>query len=146
MTLQPKVPYTPIVRRLLAIVLGLALASTGQAPALHTHVYPDHDHPEHHHGPAAHDHGGDHHYGNADADTRGPRVESCDPGRHAVSLSVGGAALTHPHAIAAVCGTAAILDPLIPAFAPTTPTDVRVHGPPPRTQGPPRAPPLSFPA
>jgi hypothetical protein len=67
-----------MVRRLLAILLGLALASTGQACALHTHVYADHDHPEHHHGLAAHDHDGDHHSVKADPETRGSSLGTRD--------------------------------------------------------------------
>jgi hypothetical protein len=131
-----------MVRRLVAVLLGLALAYMGHVSALHTHFYTDHDHPEHHHGPAAHDHDGDHHVFKTHSEENAPAVKPCDPGRHAVALTVGCAALTHPHTGAAECGTAAIPDPLIPSLPATTLTDVRVHGPPARTQGPPRAPPL----
>jgi len=133
----------PVVRRSFAILLGCMLSVTsGQVPALHVHAYIDHDHPEHHHGLAAHDHAPPvlHH---SDA---APRLESCDPGEHVVSLVLGCAPLPDNMVITGVCPRATAIASLVPLRSVGDVTDVRVHGPPSRTQLAPRAPPLRLPA
>jgi hypothetical protein len=128
-----------LMRRALASFLVIALnVTSGFVSSLHIHAYSDHDHPEHHHGPAPHDH----HTSPAHHDAEGPTLESCDPGEHAVSITMGCAPLPRAHVIHAEYGWPGIVEPLIlvRSFHPIT--DVRVHGPPPRTQSSPRAPPL----
>jgi hypothetical protein len=135
------VTYTRVVRRLVAILLGLILASTvGQVSALHIHAYADHDHPEHQHGLATHEHNpsASHH------DDDGLRLESCDPGQHAVPLVMDRTPLPQVQSIQIECPTPISVEPLLPLRSVSDVTEVRVHGPPPRTQAPPRAPPLNL--
>lgn len=137
------VPYTPLVRRLVAILLGLAVVSSaGLMPATHIHRYADHDHPEHHHGPAIHEH----RRAQALPNDGLPQWTTCDPGQHAVSLTVGCAAVPLTQIVEAESSSATVLPSLVRLQPARELTDVRVHGPPPRTQAPPRAPPLTLPA
>jgi hypothetical protein len=131
------------VRRLVAILLGVAVASTaGQASALHTHDYTDHDHPEHHHGLASHEH----RRFQAHPDDAGPRLDACDPGRHSVSIVPGCcAALADQDPIAAVCGAPTPVRTLVRVHSAAGVTEVRVHGPPLPSPAAPRAPPRSLP-
>jgi hypothetical protein len=145
LTLPATLHTLSFVHRPIAFLLGLVLASTsGQVSALHIHLYTDHDHPEHHHGLAAHEHhrSAPHH----DKEDGAVHLESCEPGLHAVSITMGCAALPPVHAVNAECANPTIVEPLVPVRSFHPVTEVRVHGPPPRTQAPPRAPPLSFPA
>lgn len=131
------------VHRLVTILLGTILAPTsGQVSALHIHEYTDHDHPEHHHGLAAHAH----QRSAPHQDDDGVHLESCDPAAHAVSLTMGCASLPQVNAVDAECASPSVLEPLVPLRSVSDLTDVRVHGPPGRTQASPRAPPLNFPA
>jgi hypothetical protein len=128
-------------------VLGLVLASaSGQVSLLHIHLYSDHDHPEHHHGLAAHEHNRPaQHHDDGDHD-EAVHLESCVPGQHAIALTMACGPQPPTQAIDGV-GRSLILDGLLaPIRSVTELTDVRVHGPPPLTQAPPRAPPLIFPA
>jgi hypothetical protein len=132
------------VRRIVAIVLGVALISTvGQASALHTHVYGDHDHQEHHHGLAVHDHHSET-TDLAEADT--PRLASCDPARHAVTLVWGCADCASRSPAVSAYDTPAVLHAPVRSHTAIATTDVRVHGPPPPGQTLSRAPPVSNPA
>ena len=130
--------------RLLAVITLAALA-TSPLVGTHVHRYADHDHPEHHHGPAVHSHErhGDH---QPAATTASSRLAPCAPAAHEVALQT-------------ACGTAAVDRLGMPAVLEdrTGPsgcrsrmlirlTDVRVHGPPPRTRTSPRAPPVVHPA
>jgi hypothetical protein len=122
------------------------LAVGGSVPFLHAHTYSEHDHPEHRHGPAAHQHRHaqtivDRHHG----DDR-PTIESCEPGQHAVSLvmrgttvSVFSIAMIETESPTGVSPTRSLI-----AFARFE--DVRVHSPPDRPRPPARAPPLALPA
>ncbi len=137
--------------RCIAILLGLILASTsGHVSALHIHAYTDHDHPEHHHGLAAHEHNRPaQHHDDDDDDGDGDEavhLESCDPGQHAVALTMGCTPLPPAHAIDGVCPNLILAALLVPIRSVNEVTDIRVHGPPPLTHAPPRAPPLIFPA
>jgi hypothetical protein len=143
LTTRPPLHTLGMVHRFGTILLGLVLASTsGQVSALHIHAYTDHDHPEHHHGPASHEH----HRSAPDQDVDGPHLESCDPAQHALSLTMGCAPLQQVPVLDAESASPSTLEPLIPIRAVHDLTDVRVHGPPPRTHAPPRAPPLTSPA
>jgi hypothetical protein len=135
------------VPRAVAILLGLVLASAaGQVSLLHIHLYSDHDHPEHHHGLAAHEHNRPaEHHDDGDHD-QAVHLESCDPGQHAIALTMACGPQPPTQASDGV-GRSLILDGLLaPIRSVTELTDVRVHGPPPLTEAPPRAPPLIFPA
>jgi hypothetical protein len=125
----------------LALLLIPALAATsGVTSLLHTHAYNDHDHPEHHHGPALHEH----HYSEvAQPDRAEVTLESCDPGEHAVSVSLGWASLPNLHVVDSECGHTFTSDPLIIVCSITDRCDVRVHGPPSHSRIPSRAPPLT---
>jgi len=128
------------VRRLIAILIGVAVAASfGQPAALHLHVYTDHDHPEHHHGPAAHEH---HHHGKAHADEGLPRLASCEPGVHAVSVTLSAVVAPHVDVVAATDGSISVLAPPGRLERAIEIIDVRAHSPPSETQAPPRAPPL----
>ena len=145
------VTYTRFVYRSVAILLALVLASTsGQVSALHIHAYTDHDHPEHDHGLAAHEHQPPARHHDDDEDVIHEddviRLESCDPGQHAVSITMGSAPLPQVHAIDGESATPATVAPLVQLRSEHHVTDVRVHGPPTRTQAAPRAPPLIVPA
>jgi hypothetical protein len=133
------------VYRTVTILLALVLASTsGQVSALHIHAYTDHDHPEHHHGLAAHEHQPPALHDDDDDDVI--HLESCDPGQHALSITMGSAPLPQVHAIDGESATPGSVAPLVQLRSVHHVTDVRVHGPPTRTQAAPRAPPLIYPA
>jgi hypothetical protein len=143
LTTRPPLHTLRFVHRFVAILLGTILASTsGHISALHIHAYTDHDHPEHHHGLAAHEH----HRSSPHQDHDASRLKSCDAGRHAVSLTMAFAPLPQVNAVDAECASPSVVERLVPLRSVPDLTEVRAHGPPPRTQGPPRAPPLSFPA
>jgi hypothetical protein len=132
------------VQRFLAHLLGTAvLATAGQVPALHTHVYRDHDHPEHHHGVAAHEHHPARHHD--DPDDHWSNLESCDPGQHAVSLTMGCASVPPSQVVDADVPCPTLREFLVPIRSVVDRRDVRVHGPPPRSRIPARAPPITIP-
>jgi hypothetical protein len=91
------------VRRFVAFLLAQALiVSTSVASSLHVHEYVSHDHPDHRHGPAAHDH--DHpatadrdHHSLAGEDHPAWQADPCEPGRHAVSVSMTCACIPQAH-------------------------------------------------
>lgn len=140
-------PYTASVQRLVATLLGFAFVGVAaQGSALHTHSYASHGHPEHRHGPAAHEHPqpAPHHDEHEDHDA--VHLESCDPGQHAVSVTIACPPLPRVDALAGQSEHAASVDRLVLLSAVHPVRDVRVHGPPSRTQTAPRAPPLTHPA
>jgi hypothetical protein len=107
------------------------------APTLHTHAYGDHDHPEHHHGLAAHDHQGlDHHAADSTA-----RVEDCDPGQHTVAVSFGCVPRPQVLTVDVVETALAVIEPDFTATTRISLADVRAHGPPLLVRTSPRAPP-----
>ena len=137
------------VRRFLAVfvVQGMVLSMTWGS-SLHVHEYVGHDHPDHHHGPASHEHqhsalGAQHHPSQgALEDHPAMEAESCDPGRHAVAVSVGSAQVSQVHVdLTDVPGPATVV-PVAPIRSASPITDVRVHGPPSHNRIPSRAPPL----
>ena len=128
-------------RRVIALVLvqGLA-ASAAVLPSLHVHEYDDHDHPAHHHAPAAHEH---EHHGTAALEHPTPIVESCDPGQHAVAIALGCVQVRSFHVdLAEVVGPTLGAPPITVRHVAAL-TDIRVHGPPVCAQVPSRAPPLT---
>lgn len=131
--------------RALALIVGVALvAVSSQVSRLHTHAYVGHDHPEHQHGLAAHDHHPP--VAHQDEDDTGPHIESCDPGRHEVLLTLGCAPAMARVSVHAEAVQLPVLDRLVPLRIIGTATDSRAHGPPLVPSGPPRAPPHFFPA
>ena len=136
------------VRRLVASSLVQALVlSTAMGSSLHVHEYAGHDHPEHHHGPASHEHHHStapdgHHFGDEAPDHPGVQAESCDPGRHAVAVTMGCAQVPRVHVQIAELPGPAIPAPTWSVRAAIPLTDVRVHGPPFDVGIPSRAPPL----
>jgi hypothetical protein len=138
-----------IVRRSLAFVLVQALvASSATTSALHVHEYVGHDHPDHHHGPATHEHQqsalADCHHQFVGHDDHQPSIEpeSCDPGRHAVSVTLGCACVPQVHVELSELAGATVAAPAAPIRSAIPVTDVRVHGPPFESRIPARAPPL----
>ena len=137
--------YTQCVQRALALFVGVALvAMSSQVSRLHTHAYVGHDHPEHQHGLAAHDH--NQAVVHEDEDDEGPHVESCEPGRHAVSLTLGCAPAMPRVSVHAEPAQLPVVHRLVLLRIIGTATDARAHGPPLATSGPSRAPPYIFPA
>jgi hypothetical protein len=120
------------------LLIPALIATSGVVSVLHVHDYDDHDHPEHHHGLGVHEH----HALPVPPDDGTPRLEGCDPGRHTVAFAFVCAAPP-----LAVVVDAAVDLPASPIPEPQIDravryADVRVHGPPPRTQTSPRSPPL----
>ena len=115
----------------------------------HVHEYLGHDHPEHHHGPASHEHhhsavaGHDHHSVAEDHDPPALQADSCNPGRHAVAVTMGCAQLPQVHVDVAELPGPTVIDSAAPVHSAAPVTDVRVHGPPFDVRVPARAPPLS---
>lgn len=126
-------------RRVLFACLAIVMlwSSTGRA-SMHVHAYTGHDHVDHHHGPATHDH--DRH---APANGDGERFPSCDPGAHAIFLA--SATTTVPTAaVFSVPFDSVELYAVAPECAccgPVYAIDVRQHSPPRCTPQSPRAPP-----
>jgi hypothetical protein len=133
------------VQRALAILVGVALLATaGEVSRLHTHAYVGHDHPEHQHGIASHDHVPL--IVHEDEDDEGPHLEPCDPDRHEVSLTFGCAPATSRISVHAEATPVPVVNRLVPVQIIRTVTDARAHGPPPVRSAPSRAPPHIFPA
>jgi hypothetical protein len=127
------------VHRALASLLILALIATfGVVSLLHTPAYTNNDHPEHQHGLAAHEHAAE----PSDPDDGTAHLEGCDPGTHAVSFAFVCATPPQIHAVAAESMQPASLTPEWRSERAIGFADVRVHGPPLRTQSSPRAPPV----
>ena len=137
-------------RRLVACALVQALVvSTAMGASLHVHEYLGHDHPEHHHGPASHEHHHstlaeqDHDSVAEDHDPPALQADSCDPGRHAVAVTMGCGQVPQVHVDVAELPGPTIIDLVAPLDSVATVTDVRVHGPPFDFRVPSRAPPLT---
>ena len=135
-------------RRFVALVLASAVAvSSAAVSRLHVHEYVGHDHPDHHHGPAIHEHEHSpslepgHHTAEADHQP-GIDAESCDPGHHAVSVTTACAYTQYAHADLAELPGPAVFAPSGPMRSALPITDVRVHGPPFDPRIPSRAPPV----
>ena len=140
-------------RRLVACALVQALViSTAVGASLHVHEYLGHDHPEHHHGPASHEHhhaaiaDDDHHDETEDHSLPALQADSCDPGQHAVAVTMGCAQVPPLHVDIAELPGPTVLVPAAPVQSVAPVTDVRAHGPPFDPRIPSRAPPLTPPA
>jgi hypothetical protein len=138
------------VRRLVACALVQALVvSTAAGASLHVHEYLGHDHPEHHHGPASHDHhraaiaDDDHHEETEDHGLLAFQADSCDPGHHAVAVTMGCAQVPQLHIAIAELPSPTVVVPAAPVQSVAPVRDVRVHGPPFDSRIPARAPPLT---
>ena len=137
-------------RRLLAFVLIQALVvSTALGASLHVHEYAGHDHPEHHHGPASHEHhqtaiaDDDHHDETEAHGLPAIQADSCDPGHHAVAVTMGCAQVPQLHIAIAELPSPTVVVPAAPVQSVAPVRDVRVHGPPFDSRIPARAPPLT---
>lgn len=142
-------------RRIVALALVQALvASTAIASSLHVHEYVGHDHPDHHHGPASHEHRqsaqDDHDHHSEETEARGAEDdhfaapdEACDPGRHAVSITLGCAQVPQVNIDVADVPGPSLFAPRAPIRSVAPVIDVRVHGPPLDIRIPARAPPVS---
>src|SRR5688572_28078879 len=104
------------------------IGATAQVSSLHTHSYTEHAHPEHHHGPAAHEHPQT--AAHQDDDDDAAHLESCDPGEHVVSVRTTCPPLRHVGAFDVPSSNVRLVDPLVLLRSAHTVTDVRVHGPP----------------
>jgi hypothetical protein len=133
--------YTDCVRRIVAALLIPAFLGISSLVALlHTHVYEAHEHPEHQHGLAAHEH----HTAPAHRPDAGPILERCEPGQHAKAFTFIATTPQPIPTIDAALIAAVLMVPTLPVERALAPADVRVHGPPPRAPSSARAPPLSF--
>jgi DNA-binding transcriptional LysR family regulator len=138
------------VRRLVACALVQALVvSTAAGASLHVHEYLAHDHPEHHHGPASHEHhqaaiaDDDHHDETEDDGPPALQADSCDPGKHAVAVTMGCAQVPQLHVAIVELPSPTVVVPAAPVQSVAPVSDVRVHGPPFDSRIPARAPPLT---
>jgi hypothetical protein len=129
------------VHRVLALLLIPALIATfGAASSVHTHAYVDHDHPEHRHGLAAHEH----HGMPVDPDDGTPHLEGCDPGQHTVSFAFVCAGPPPFNSVDAEVSLPASSSAELQIEGAIRHTDVRGHSPPSRTPASPRAPPTAL--
>ena len=129
-------------------MLAHALVVSATASSLHVHEYVGHDHPNHHHGPSIHGHEHppapevDHHAGEKDDHGQVIEPESCDPGRHTVSVGVAAAFVRHVEMDFVEGPGPVIVMPGAPGRSAMPVTDLRAHGPPAHVLIPSRAPPL----
>ena len=137
-------------RRFIACALVQALVvSTAAGASLHVHEYLGHDHPEHHHGPASHEHhpaaiaDDDHHDDSEDHGLPALQADSCNPGQHAVAVTMGCAPVPPLHIAVAELPSPTVVVPAAPVQCVARVTDVRVHGPPFDSRIPARAPPFT---
>ena len=125
------------------VAVAIALTS-GSAALQHVHAYTDHDHAEHHHGPASHGHTAVTHQ--HDSASHSPdeaaRLEGCDPGEHAVSVTITYVAPHPGDAPVPVTLDTIVAPPPERAWRHVVPSDVRAHSPPRLTDAPLRAPPV----
>lgn len=122
----------------------MALTS-GSAALQHVHAYTDHAHAEHHHGPESHahivvtyHHDSESHAPHGDA----ARIEGCDRGEHAVSVTVTYVTPRPDHVPGPVTLETTLAPPPERAWCHVAPSDVRAHSPPRLTDAPLRAPPV----
>jgi hypothetical protein len=108
----------------------------------------DHDHAEHHHGPATHVHAAAVHRHADDGATprTHARVEGCDPAEHLVSVVFTYVVPDPPYAPRPVVMDRFELAAPTSVAVVVAESDVRVHSPPRLTDAPLRAPPLVNPA
>ena len=131
-----------MLRSIAAVVCVGWLALGASLPSLHAHVYADHDHPEHRHGLAFHEH---HHVVDHGAFER-TGIAPCEPDGHVVSLQLSYAKVRIVDGAGLASSAAPLPEPDLVLAPAAARRDVRVHGPPRLTDGPLRAPPASRPA
>jgi hypothetical protein len=155
----------------LALILAASSAVVSSAH-VHAYAA-GHDHPEHRHGPASHgddqhhasrhaathdhhaaqdDHDGlgaqdrhdaqDRHHGGLDG-AAGFHADACDAGDHVLKVPAAAGPLARAHVQLAVLTIPITGVPVSSGRLAAAPIDVRVHGPPPDTRLPARAPPLT---
>jgi hypothetical protein len=139
------------VRRLVGLLLAHSLAvSSAMASSMHVHEYAEHDHLDHHHGPASHEHersalADQDHHSPPEEDDDHPALEaqSCDPGRHAVAVTLGCVRVPQAQVDLGELPGPTFIAPPAPIRSATPVIEVRVHGPPFDVRIPARAPPLT---
>jgi len=128
-------------------MLSIALVTLSGVSALqHVHAYGGHDHPEHHHGLAAHAHKTSVHVHHDAADMAVPQLEGCDAGEHAVSAAFTYVPAHQVQTLAPVADVVALFVPPVTVVGRTPAVDRRAHSPPGTADTPLRAPPLVVPA
>jgi hypothetical protein len=125
-------------RALTLLLIPALMATSGVASLLHMHAYEDHEHPEHHHGLSAHEH----HAASSHPDDGTAHLEGCDPAKHVVAFTFVCATPPQVHAVEAELTLPATPRVEMRIECNVRHADIRVHGPPPRTQSSPRAPPV----
>ena len=120
----------------------IAWLAVGALPTLHAHVYADHDHPEHRHGLAFHEH---HHAVDHETFPRAG-MAPCEPDGHVVSLRLTYGKVRTVDGAGLMPSAAQLPEPDLTLAPVAARRDIRVHGPPRLTDGPLRAPPASRPA
>ena len=134
--------------RLITVLACAALLVGNESlPLLHVHVYADHDHLTHHHGPAFHGHAPSAIDDHAPAgSSTGARVAPCEPDAHVLSLRAVAATPTTLSVHIAASPVAPFVVGEVSAPLLESRDEVRVHSPPGLTDSPLRAPPPSHPA
>jgi len=131
------------------VLVQAVLASTGTVSPIHVHEYAGHDHPDHDHGPASHEHRhppvAEHEKLAWGVDQDQPELQagSCDPGRHAVAVTMGCAHVPRVHVDIADLPGPTMRSPAPSGGRAASVVDIRVHGPPSETRILPRAPPVA---
>ena len=134
-----------MLRKTAAVVCIGWVAAGASLPTLHAHVYADHDHPEHRHGLAFHEHRHQAHPATAADAFQRARVAPCEPDEHVVSMRAT-IVKTHDRVVCLPSSVARPVEPVVAHAAWSARLDVRAHSPPRLTDGPLRAPPAPRPA
>jgi hypothetical protein len=136
--------FLAVIRVFTMLAALAALAASGPVSMLHVHAYEGHDHPDHHHGPAAHSHDEADHDRHRDESPGATSIhlESCDPGEHAVPVVFTCVSpIAHQAPLADGAVAVLIVAPDVASCCATL-SDVRAHSPPRLTDAPLRAPPV----
>jgi hypothetical protein len=136
------------VHRIAAVLVGVVLLVGNLAlPLLHVHLYGDHDHAEHHHGPALHGH---EHATQSHPVRRGepagPLMGPCEPDAHVLALTATLAPSPDQVFVPAIAPATTVVANPAPPRPFVTRLEVRAHSPPGLTDSPLRAPPHALPA
>ena len=134
-------------QRIAAVLASVVLVlGNGALPLLHVHLYDDHDHAEHHHGPAFHVHGHAQAQPAYPAVPTGPLVGRCAPDAHVLALTATLASSPDQLVVPALAPAVTVVANHAPPRPFVARPEVRSHSPPGLTDSPLRAPPHSLPA
>jgi hypothetical protein len=115
-------------------------------PLLHVHLYGDHDHAEHHHGPAFHVHEHAQAQSVGSAVPRGPLLGPCAPDAHVAARTATLATSPDSLVVPALAPAVTVAANPVPPRPFMARPEVRAHSPPGLTDSPLRAPPHPLPA